>query len=180
MLGRALAFVSSQEARFGSLCSVGCWVFLFFDHHKKSNYLISLYQLTSRMNCFLYRVLLATLLATTMAAQTITSLPKVYTYSNATAFKPEGSPFVTFMFDLPMYEGLDDEGGSTPLWGEMGMEKGSCNMELDTGLIVCNIIQVFSDGQIMLQGTGNAAVEMHLACHSGRNRHLRWSFRICQ
>lgn len=115
---------------------------------------------TKRMKSIVFHTFItAALLATTVAADTKTNLPKVYTYSNATSFAPEGSPFITFMFDLPMYASFNEGSATTdaPLSSEVGVERGWCNMQPDIGLIVCNIVQVFDDGQIMLQGTGNAA-----------------------
>lgn len=114
------------------------------------------------MKCSIFAVVAASITTCVLAMKK--TLPIVYTYSNATSFMPEGSPFITFMFDLPMYSTLDNE--TYLLSNPIGMERGSCNMELETGLIVCNIIQVFDGdddgGQLMLQGTGNTAKDCTL------------------
>lgn len=89
-------------------------------------------------------------------------LENVYTFSNATSFVPEGSPFISFMFELPMYQTYNPDSPEL-LSTEIGTEAGNCQANLNTGLIVCaNIVQIFQDGQLMLQGTGNFATDCTL------------------
>lgn len=84
-----------------------------------------------------------------------------YTYSNATLFMPAESPIMTFLFDLPIFSTFEQ--GPSPLSNEIGMEKGSCHANGETGLVVCNnIVQVFDDGQLMLQGTGHMDIDCTL------------------